>query len=61
MVKKRLTRSNDRIIAGVCAGIANYMDIDPTVIRVIWAIVTIASLGFGILAYLIAWLIMPEK
>ncbi len=58
---KRLTRSKkNRIIAGVCGGIGEYLDIDPTVIRVIWAILTVASYGTGLLAYLLAWVIIPE-
>ncbi|MBN1157231.1 PspC domain-containing protein [Candidatus Woesearchaeota archaeon] len=58
---KRLLRSNNRIIAGVCAGIAEYLNIDPTVVRVIWAILSLCSLGVGIIAYIICWIIMPEK
>ncbi|MFW5746024.1 MAG: PspC domain-containing protein [Nanoarchaeota archaeon] len=61
--KKRLTRdSNNKILGGVCAGIANYLDTDPTIIRLIWAILTFftAIIG-GTLLYLIAWIIMPEE
>jgi Putative stress-responsive transcriptional regulator len=43
----------------VCGGIGEYLDIDPTVIRFIWVILTIVSIGAGILAYLAAWLIIP--
>ncbi|KXT82420.1 PspC domain-containing protein [Streptococcus panodentis] len=59
-MKKRLTRDvKHQKIAGVCAGIANYFDLDPTLVRVIW-IVLACMAGGGILAYLIAWLVMPE-
>jgi len=59
---KRLYRSKkDRILGGVCGGIAEYVDTDPTLIRLLWAVITLASMGFGLLAYLIAWIIIPEK
>lgn len=58
---KRLTRSrDDRMLSGVCAGIAEYMGLDPTVVRLLWAVVTILSFGFGILAYVAALVLMPE-
>ena len=58
-----LTRSaTDRKIAGVCGGIADYLAVDPTVIRVAWAVLTIVPGGIvlGVIAYLAAWFIMPE-
>ena len=58
---KRLYRSrNDIMIGGVCAGIAEYTYTDPTLIRLLWVVITIIT-GFapGVLAYLIAWMIMP--
>jgi len=59
---KRLYRSKkNRVIAGVCGGIGEYTNIDPVVIRLVWVILTLASMGFGILAYLIAWMLMPER
>ena len=62
MVKKKLYRSKKkRMIGGVCAGIGEFLEIDPTVIRVIWAFVTILSIGIGIIAYILAWIIIPEK
>jgi phage shock protein PspC (stress-responsive transcriptional regulator) len=60
--RRRLTRSaTDRKIAGVCGGLADYFDVDPTVVRVIWAILAIVPGGivFGVLAYVIGWFIMP--
>jgi len=60
-MKKRLCRSKtNRILGGVCGGIAEYLDVDPTLIRLIWVLITLVY-GVGILAYLIAWLIIPEK
>jgi phage shock protein C len=50
-----------RMLGGVCAGIGAYLDIDPTVIRLIWAALTLLSLGTGVLVYLIAWVLIPEE
>lgn len=59
---KRLYKSStDRKIDGVCAGIANYFNIDPTAIRVLWAIITLFTVGVGILAYVACALIMPVE
>ena len=59
-MEKRLTRDvKNKKIAGVCAGIANYFDLDPTLVRVIW-ILLVCVAGTGVLAYLIAWAGMPE-
>ncbi|NLV72508.1 MAG: PspC domain-containing protein [Actinobacteria bacterium] len=56
---KRLYRSRtDRMIGGVCGGLAAYFDIDPTIIRVLWVVVTLMG-GAGILAYLILWVVVP--
>lgn len=58
---KRLYRSNkDKVIAGVCGGLGEYFGIDPVIIRLIWVIFALCG-GAGILAYLIAWLIIPKK
>ena len=62
MVKKKLYRSKkERMIGGVCGGIGEFLEIDPTVVRVIWAFLTILSIGVGIIAYILAWIIIPEK
>ncbi|MBS3137705.1 PspC domain-containing protein [Candidatus Woesearchaeota archaeon] len=59
---KRLYRSkSDKVLGGVCAGIANYFEIDPVLVRLIWAIFTLLSMGLGIIAYIIAWIIVPEE
>ena len=58
---KRLYRSKkDRILGGVCAGLGEHLDVDPTVIRLIWAVVTVLSFGTGIIVYILAWIIIPE-
>ena len=59
-MKKRLYKSDkDKKVCGVCGGIANYFDVDPTVIRLAWVIFTFAG-GSGLIAYIIAAIIMPE-
>jgi len=58
---KRLYRSGrEKILGGVCGGIAEYLGVDPVIIRLLWVIGTFAW-GFGILAYIIAWIIMPRN
>lgn len=60
MEKKRLYRSRkERILCGVCGGIAEYFNIDPTIIRLVWALVALS--GSGILAYILAAIIMPDE
>lgn len=57
---KKLTRSKDKKIAGVAAGLADYFDIDPTIVRILFVVVFFAG-GASLLAYLIMWIIMPEE
>ena len=58
-MKKQLMRSgHDKKIAGVCAGVANYFDMDPTIVRVIWGVLAFGY-GAGIVAYIILWIIAP--
>jgi phage shock protein C len=52
-------RRNGRMLAGVCAGVADYFGLDVTLVRVIWAVVTVLTGGAGFLAYLAAWVIIP--
>jgi phage shock protein C len=60
MAEKRLARSTtDRVIAGVCAGLASYFGLDPVIMRVIFVVLALAG-GPGILLYLILWIVMPE-
>lgn len=59
--RKRLLRSDDRVVAGVCAGIADYFEIDPTVIRVLWVVLSVFTAFFpGVLAYIILWIVIPQ-
>jgi len=58
-MKKQLMRSGrDKKIAGVCAGVAYYLDMDPTIVRVIWGVLAFCY-GAGIVAYIILWMIAP--
>ena len=53
---------HDRVIAGVCAGIADYFGLDPTVVRVAYVLLSILSVGFpGTLIYIILWIVVPER
>jgi len=58
--EKRLCRSNSqRVLAGVCGGVAEYLGWDVTIVRVLWIILTLAG-GSGVLLYIILWLVMPQ-
>lgn len=59
---RRLSRSrNNRIVAGVCAGLADYFDLDPTLVRAGYVVLSILSAAFpGLFIYLVLWLVMPE-
>lgn len=60
--KGRLYRdTSDKFIGGVCSGIAAYMNVDPAIVRILFAIVTFGGFGFGFLAYIIMWIILPAK
>ena len=60
-MSKKLYRSDkDKIIGGVCGGIAKYLDIDPVIVRVLFVIGLITE-GFGLMVYILLWIIMPEE
>ena len=60
---KRMTRSSeDRMIAGVCGGIAEYFQIDSTLVRVAYVVGSVISVAFpGLLIYILLWIVMPEE
>lgn len=62
-MKGGLRRSrSDRMIGGVCGGLAAWLEWDPTVVRVVYVLVSVASVAFpGILVYLVLWFAMPEQ
>lgn len=57
---KKLMRSQNSMIAGVCAGIAEYFGWDPTIVRVAYALLTVFTFFSGIIVYLILWMIIPK-
>lgn len=58
---KKLTLSQDKKLGGVCGGIAEYFDVDPTLFRIGYAALTMFTAFCGIILYPILWIIMPEK
>ncbi|MCK4747302.1 MAG: PspC domain-containing protein [Bacteroidales bacterium] len=62
MNKSQLTRSNNRVIAGVCGGLAEWLGWDIALVRLLYIIISIFSAGFpGTIAYIILWIVMPEE
>jgi phage shock protein PspC (stress-responsive transcriptional regulator) len=59
-MQKRLTKSNDKKLFGVCGGIGKYFDVDPTIIRVIF-LIAVLGYGTGVLLYVVLALLMPEE
>ena len=59
MDKKLKLSVTDKKLCGVCAGIAEYFDIDPTVVRILWILFFFCG-GVGLLAYLVCWAVMPK-
>ncbi len=60
MSEKKLYRSKNKMLGGVCAGIAEYLEVDPTVIRLGCALVSLMA-GAGLIAYIVAWIIIPDN
>ncbi|HXY11644.1 MAG TPA: PspC domain-containing protein [Terriglobales bacterium] len=62
LARKRLIRPrNGRKIAGVCAGFAEYFDLDLTLVRVVWLISVFLGFGLSLVAYVVAWIVIPEE
>ena len=60
MSDKRLKKSRDKTLCGVCGGVAEYLDMDPTIVRIIWLVLVLCA-GTGLLAYIIAAILMPNS
>ena len=60
MAKKLFRSTSDKMIGGVCGGLAQYLEIDSTIVRIISAIIIFFSWGVGLAAYIVAWIIVPE-
>ncbi len=62
LTSKKLMRSRSKVIAGVCAGLADYFGWDPALVRVLYLLISIFSAAFpGILVYIILWIVMPQE
>lgn len=60
-MSKQLYRSrNNKVIAGVCGGVAEYFEVDPTIVRIAWLLLAFPG-GIGLIAYIVCWIVMPEK
>jgi phage shock protein C len=60
-VARRLTRSRDAVIGGVAAGVAEWLNADPALVRIGWAILVPVTGGAALLAYIVAWVVVPEE
>ena len=60
MSNKKLKRSSNKVIAGVCGGLANYFGWDPTVVRIVYLLLTVFTAFAGALVYVIMWIVMPR-
>ena len=60
MADKKLVRSANKKIAGVCGGLAEFLGLDASIVRIVWLLCVLLG-GFGLLAYLIMWIVMPAQ
>jgi phage shock protein C len=58
---RKLVRTDDRLVGGVCGGIARFFDLDPTMVRVAYALLTIFTAFSGVIVYLVMWMLVPEE
>lgn len=59
-MKNLVRRRDDRMVAGVCSGVADYLGVDPTLVRLLTVVLAIVSVGAAVVAYVAAWILMPE-
>lgn len=60
--QKQFKRSlNDRMLAGVCGGLAQYLGLDPSLVRIVYAILTVFTAFAGVIIYILMWIIVPEE
>ena len=60
-MKKLYLSNTDKKIGGVCGGLGEYFDIDPTLVRVIFILIALLSVGLGVIAYILIWMVIPRK
>jgi phage shock protein C len=59
--KRLVRRTDDKMIGGVCAGVADYFGLDPTLVRILTVVGAVLGLGSVVIAYLVAWAVMPTE
>jgi phage shock protein C len=59
-MNRRLTRSRNSMVAGVAAGVAEWINADPALVRIVWAVLVPLTSGAALLAYIVAWVVLPE-
>ena len=60
-MNRRLYRSRrDSVLGGVCGGVADYLDIDPSIVRIIWAVLALVTGGLFLVLYIVMWIVVPE-
>jgi len=60
-MNRRLYRSRrDSVLGGVCGGVADYLDLDPSIVRIIWAVLTLVTGGLFLVLYIVMWVVVPE-
>ena len=57
--RRLVRRTHDKVLGGVCAGLADYLGVDPTLVRVLAVLAAFFSLGTAVVAYVVAWALMP--
>ncbi|WP_081783492.1 PspC domain-containing protein [Xylanibacter brevis] len=58
---RKLYRGDDRILGGVCSGLAEYLDLDPVLVRLGYAALTLFTAFCGLIFYVVAWIVIPER
>ena len=59
-VRKLMRSTGNRMVCGVCGGIGEYLNVDPTLVRLIWVLCSLGSAGLGLILYIVAAIVMPE-
>lgn len=60
-MKKLYLSDTNKKIGGVCGGLGEYFEVDPTLVRVIFILIALLSVGLGVIAYLLIWMVVPRK
>ena len=57
---KKLERTKNKVLGGVCSGLGKYFNIDPIIIRLLW-LMSVLTFGVGVIGYIVAWIVIPEE